>query len=70
MDITGVGFALNVVSSYDIGSSASPVTLQEDIGVAMLGKTMEMNELLGTQMVQALERSVAPQLGGNIDVSV
>ena len=70
MDITGVSLASSIVSSYHIGSSASPVTLQEDIGVAMLSKAMDMNELLGTQMVQTLERSVSPQLGGNIDAYV
>ena len=38
MDITGLDAALSTVSAYDIGSSTSPVTLQEDIGVAMLRK--------------------------------
>ena len=42
MDITGLDAALSTVSSYDIGSSTSPVTLQEDIGVAMLGKSLDM----------------------------
>ena len=34
MDITGLDAALSTVSAYDIGSSTSHVTLQEDIGVA------------------------------------
>lgn len=70
MDIANVGFALSTVSSYDIGTSASPVTLQESIGVAMLSKTMDLNETLNTELVQAMERSVTPNLGGNIDIYI
>ena len=44
MDITGLDAALSTVSAYDIGSSTSPVTLQEDIGVAMLGKSLDMTQ--------------------------
>ena len=70
MDIAGVGFALNTVSSYNIGSSTGAVTLPEMVSVAMLDKTMELNQSLNTQMVQALEHSVTPHLGGNIDLYV
>ena len=41
MDIANVSSALNTVSSYDIGTSVSGVSLQEYVGVAMLDKTME-----------------------------
>ena len=44
MDITGLDAALSTVSAYDIGSSTSHVTLQEDIGVAMLGKSLDMTQ--------------------------
>ena len=70
MDIANVGFALNTVSSYNIGTSASAVTLPEIVGVAMLDKTMELNEQLNMQMVQALEHSVTPHLGNTIDIRV
>ena len=70
MDIANVGFALNTVSSYNIGTSVSGISLQEVVGVAMLDKTMELNEQLNTQMLQALEHSVTPHLGNNIDVYV
>lgn len=70
MDIASVGFALNTVSSYSIGTSVSAVTLPEMVGVAMLDKTMELNEQLNAQMLQALEQSVTPHLGGNIDVYI
>ena len=70
MDIANVSSALNTVSSYDIGTSVSGVSLQENVGVAMLDKTMELNEQLNASMIQALERSVTPHLGGNIDLYV
>ncbi len=70
MDIANVSSALNTVSSYDIGTSVSGVSLQEYVGVAMLDKTMELNEQLNASMIQALERSVTPHLGGNIDLYV
>ena len=70
MDIANVSSELNTVSSYDIGTSVSGVSLQEYVGVAMLDKTMELNEQLNASMIQALERSVTPHLGGNIDLYV
>ena len=70
MDIANVSSALNTASSYDIGTSVSGVSLQEYVGVAMLDKTMELNEQLNASMIQALERSVTPHLGGNIDLYV
>lgn len=70
MDITGLDAALSTVSSYDIGSSTSPVTLQEDIGVAMLGKSLDMTQTLGASMVQMMENSATPYLGSNIDLYI
>lgn len=70
MDIANVSSALSAVSSYDIGSSVSGVSLPEVVSIAMLDKTMELNEQLNTQMVQALEHSVTPHLGGNIDLYI
>ena len=68
MDITGLDAALSTVSAYDIGSSTSPVTLQEDI--AMLGKSLDMTQALGAGMVQMMENSVTPYLGSNIDLYI
>lgn len=61
MDIAGVSTALSNVSE------------QSAVSVAVLSKAMDTNEKLGTGMVQmldaaAMERSVNPDLGGNIDV--
>lgn len=45
------------------------------VGVAILDKTMENAESAGAQLVKmidaaAMQRSVTPYLGGNIDISV
>ncbi|MBO5302856.1 MAG: YjfB family protein [Lachnospiraceae bacterium] len=63
MDIAGMSMAL------------SQVNLQTDIGVALLSKSMDMNETLGAGMVNmieasAMEQSVTPHIGGNIDLYV
>lgn len=70
MDLANVSAALNTVSSYNIGTSVSPTSLTEQIGIAMLDKSMELNNQLNASMIQALEHSVTPHLGGNIDLYV
>ena len=47
--------------------------LQTDVGMAVLGKAMDTQEAQGQAVVElidsaAMERSVTPQLGANIDV--
>ncbi len=49
--------------------------LGTQIGIAVLDKSMETAEIAGAQVVQmidsaAMQRSVTPYLGGNIDISV
>ena len=49
--------------------------LQTKIGTAVLGKAMDTNEALGQGIVQmidsaAMERSVTPELGANIDLRI
>ena len=63
MDIPGLSIAL------------SQVKVQGDLGIAVLSKAMDFSEELGEGMVEmldsaAMERSVTPYLGGNIDLSV
>lgn len=63
MDIAGLSMAM---AQNNIGTK---------IGVAVLGKAMDTAEVQGAQMVQmidsaAIQRSVQPHLGGNIDISV
>ncbi|MBO5282681.1 MAG: YjfB family protein [Lachnospiraceae bacterium] len=47
--------------------------VQSQVGVAMLSKSIDMGEELGAGMVQmidaaAMERSVNPAVGGNVDI--
>ena len=61
MDIAGLSMAM------------ASTNLQNKVGTAMLGKTMDTNEALGQRLVQmidsaAMERSVTPELGANIDL--
>ena len=61
MDIAGLSMAMASTNS------------QNKVGTAMLGKAMDTNEALGQGLVQmidsaAMERSVTPELGANIDL--
>lgn len=62
MDVT----ALNNIALSQISPSTSP----SDISVAILGKQLDVTQKLGDTMIQAMERSVNPHIGGNIDLSV
>lgn len=70
MDIANVSSALNTVSSYNIGTSVSAVSLPEVVSVAVLDMTMELNEQLNASMMKMMEQSVTPHLGANIDVRI
>ena len=63
MDIAGVSMAL------------AQVKTQNDVGVAVLDKALEMNDVQGDAMVDmmnksAMELSVNPGVGGNFDMVV
>lgn len=63
MDIAGVATAMKQVS------------LQSQIGTAVLAKQMDTNEALGEQLVElidaaAMERSVNPAVGAYFDMRV
>ena len=58
-----------------LSMAMAQTNLQTDIGVAMLDKAIDLGDSLGEGMVEmidaaAMERSVTPYLGGNIDISV
>lgn len=49
--------------------------IMDSVGVAMLDKSLEMQEMAGSEVIQlldgaALERSVNPTIGGNIDLMI
>ena len=56
-----------------LSMSMASTNLQNKVGTTMLGKAMDTNEALGQGLVQmidsaAMERSVTPELGANIDL--
>jgi len=67
MEIAAVSSALSALSAY--GPFATG-TLGEAISIKMLDQTMEMSEAMNAQLVQAMEQSVTPNLGANIDVRI
>lgn len=63
MDIAGLSTALSLVNT------------QNAYGVAMLSKSLDQTSSMGSQIVEmidtaAMERSVNPYVGGNIDISI
>lgn len=63
MDIAGLSMAL------------ATVDLQAQVGTAMLDKTLDMGEVLGEGMVEmidaaAMELSVNPHVGANVDIRI
>ena len=58
-----------------LSMSMASNNLQTKIGTAVLSKAMDTNEALGQGIVQmidsaAMERSVTPELGANIDLRI
>lgn len=61
MDIAGLSMNLAMMD------------VQSQVGIAMLSKSIDLGEDLGAGMVQmmdaaAMERSVNPAVGGNVDI--
>lgn len=58
-----------------LSTSMANIEVQTRVGVAMLDKTMDLGEELVAGMVEmmdaaAMERSVYPELGGNVDIRI
>ena len=59
----------------ELSMALAQINVQSDFSVAMLSKAMDTNEILGQNMVAmldaaAMEHSVTPHIGGNIDLKV
>lgn len=57
----------------DIAGYASANAIQStqsQVSVAMMKKTLDLQEAAGSQLVQMMEQSVNPALGGNIDIRI
>lgn len=51
-------------------SSAASGSLKEQVGVALLAKSLDVMKQQGAQIVQLMEQSVQPHLGQSIDIKV
>ena len=60
----------NMMSSYGVGPAMGPAGLTYAIGTELLGQSLDLAREMGDSMVQMLERSVRPELGGTIDLYV
>ena len=65
MDISAVSSALSAVSSYGAYETGS---VAQAVSIEMLDMTLESNETMNAQLVNLMEQSVTPHLGGNIDI--
>lgn len=70
MDFSLVDSALSTMTAYDAGSSVSPASLAYAVGTKLLSESLDMTEVMGQSMIQMMEHSVTPELGGNIDMYV
>lgn len=61
MEIQGLGLASTVISNGNMSSS---------IGIALLDKAMETDQVNGEVLTSMLERSVNPLVGQNIDIRI
>ncbi len=61
---------MGIGSLADIALAQMPVSTSapSDISVAMLSKQLDLTQEMGADMIKAMEKSVNPSVGGNIDV--
>lgn len=67
MDIAAVSSALSAVSAYGPYPTAN---IGQAVSIKMLDQTMEMSEAMNAQLVQMMEQSVNPHLGGSLDIRI
>lgn len=70
MDFSNIDIALSTISAYDASSSVSSASLAYAVGTEILSQSIDMTEVMGASMIQMMERSVTPELGGNIDIYI
>ena len=61
------GLAMSIASlSTELAMSKT----MSAVSTAVMKQTMDTNEVLGTEMVKMMEKSVTPHLGNNVDVKL
>lgn len=53
-----------------LSTAMSQASLATQVQTALVSKAMDITETASQTMIQAMERSVQPHLGGNFDVRV
>lgn len=69
MDFSTVDMALGTLSAYD-ASSVSQGSLAYAVNTAVLGQSLDLTQEMGASMIQMMEHSVTPELGGSIDIYI
>lgn len=70
MDFSNIDLALSTLTAYDAASSVSSASLAYAVGTEILSQSLDMTQEMGASMIQMMERSVTPELGGNIDIYI
>ena len=70
MDIANLDTALSTLTAYDASSPVSQGSLAYAVGAAVLGQSLDLTQEMGAAMIQMMEQSVTPAVGGNIDIYI
>ena len=54
------------IASYSMGNATN--NLMQSVGVSMLSKTLDSQEMQGDTLAKMMEMSVNPNVGANIDI--
>ena len=54
------------IAGYSVANAS--VNVQQSVSVAMLSKTLDVQQMQGDQLTKMMEMSVNPSVGGNIDI--
>jgi hypothetical protein len=65
--IEGGSTNMNSINGLNAAPSGS---LQQQVGISMLAKSLNSSEQQGAEIAQMLQQSVQPYLGGNLDIKV
>jgi len=59
-----------IFNTCSSSSSVSSGSLAYAVGTAVLSQSLDLTQQMGASMIQMMEHSVNPELGGNIDMYV
>lgn len=68
MGIGTIASAALFQMEQNMTTSVSGIETPSDLGVAMLSKQLDASEASGESLIRAMELSVNPSIGSNIDV--